>query len=243
MWAAGRLENNVCNLSSTGGPVQAVEEQNRSPRFEQRWPVVLTTAVVMFLLRMMPDRIRLFPTWAPCVPWAVVIVPMAAVGLTGAKSRWLRIERVATFVFFVVAAVGTIVNLVALIHEMLQGTEGVNGVQLLASSIGVWVTNVLMFSLLYWQMDRGGPEARINNIGKKPDWHFPQNEFPEEVATDWRPMFVDYLFLAFNTTTAFSPTEAVPLTSRAKILMMLESTISLVTIVLVASRAINILGS
>ncbi len=116
--------------------------------------------------------------------------------------------------------------------------------QLLASSIGVWVTNVLAFSLLYWQLDRGGPGSRENKDRIKPDWLFPQQGAPaEDVAPDWQPTFVDYLFLGFSTATAFSPTDALPLTIRAKMLMMLESSISLVTIVVVASRAINILGS
>jgi hypothetical protein len=107
----------------------------------------------------------------------------------------------------------------------------------------VWVSNVLIFSLLYWRIDRGGPEARANNAGTRPDWLFPQPGAPEDAPPDWRPTFVDYLFLGFSTATAFSPTDALPLTSRAKMLMMLESTMSLGTIVVVAARAINILGS
>ncbi|HEY9648016.1 MAG TPA: hypothetical protein V6C88_16695, partial [Chroococcidiopsis sp.] len=117
------------------------------------------------------------------------------------------------------------------------------GLELLSSSVGIWITNVLTFSLLYWQVDRGGPETRINAIGRRPDWLFPQTGAPEDAPPNWRPTFIDYLFLAFSTATAFSPTDALPLTSRAKIMMMLESIISLATIVVVASRAINILGS
>jgi hypothetical protein len=84
----------------------------------------------------------------------------------------------------------------------------------------------------------------MNNPRKRPDWLFPQvGAPPESVPSDWSPVFVDYLFLSYSTATAFSATEVLPLTSRAKMLMMLESSISLMTIVLVASRAINILGS
>jgi hypothetical protein len=102
---------------------------------------------------------------------------------------------------------------------------------------------VLVFSVTYWRIDRGGPEDRANNARKRPDWIFPQENAGEFVPAEWRPAFVDYLFLAFCTATAFSPTDAQPITSRAKVLMMLESTISLVTIAAVASRAINILGT
>ena len=101
---------------------------------------------------------------------------------------------------------------------------------------------MLAFSLLYWQVDRGGPEARANNVSTKPDWLFAQAGAPADVPPDWRPTFAVYLFLGFTTATAFSPTDALPLTSRAKVLMMTESTISLATIVVVASRAINILA-
>lgn len=101
----------------------------------------------------------------------------------------------------------------------------------------------LIFSLLYWQIDLGGPEARINNAGRKPDWLFPQTGVPEDGPSDWRPTFIDYLFLAYTTATAFSPTDTLPLTARAQLLLMLESAISMTTVIVIASRAINILGS
>ena len=124
---------------------------------------------------------------------------------------------------------------------MVYDSKEVTGLVLLAASVGVWVVNVLAFSLLYWQLDRGGPHARANNLSRKPDWLFPQAGVPEDVLPGWQPTYVDYLFLGYSTATAFSPTDALPLTSRAKILMMLQSTISLATILIVASRAINIL--
>jgi len=212
-------------------------------RIEPRWPVVLTVLAVVFLLAVLPGRIRLFPIWLSYVVAIAVIAPMAAVTLTVSKARWLRAERLMTLLFFVVVGVGTLTGLAYLIHAMVRRSAEISGLQLLTSSIAFWVTNVLIFSLLYWQIDRGGPEARLNNASTKPDWLFPQQGVPGDVPPGWRPVFVDYLFLGFTTATAFSPTDALPLSSRAKILMMFESTISLVTIVIVASRAINILGS
>jgi uncharacterized membrane protein len=105
------------------------------------------------------------------------------------------------------------------------------------------MANVLAFSLLYWQIDRGGPYARASKSSAKPDWVFPQPATPEDLPPDWRPLFLDYLYLGYNTATAFSPTDALPLTHRAKMLMMIESTISLLTSVVVLSRAINVLPS
>jgi len=220
-----------------------MNESGQAPRIEPRWPVVLTVLAAVFLLAVLPGRIRLLPIWLSYVVAIAVIAPMAAITLTAAKTQWLRIERMITLIFFVVAGAATLGGLAYLIHAMVRRSAEISGLQLLTSSIAFWVINVLIFSLLYWQIDRGGPEARLNNVSEKPDWLFPQTGASEDVPSDWRPVFFDYLFLGFTTATAFSPTDALPLTSRAKLLMMLESSISLVTIVVVASRAINILGS
>jgi hypothetical protein len=214
------------------------------PRFEPRWPVVLTIVAVIVLLALLPGPIRLLPMWVTYAVGGAVLVPVAAVGLTEARARWRRAERTVTLLFFVVTAVGSLANLANVIVAMARKPEGITGLQLLASSVAVWVTNVMTFSLLYWQMDRGGPEARVQHAGTCADWLFPQESAPAgHVPDDWRPTFVDYLYLSYSTATAFSTTEVAPLTARAKLLMMLESTIALVTIVVVASRAINIFGS
>ena len=220
-----------------------VKEPAQLSRIERRWPVALAVLPLILLALLMPERVTLFPVWLPYVCGIALIVPMAVVGLTAEKARWLRVEHTIMLLFVVVMGLGTLANLANLISAMVRRSAEIGGPQLLASSIGVWVANVLTFTLLYWQIDRGGPEARVNNASTRPDWLFPQAGVPEDAPPDWRPALVDYLFLAFSTATAFSPTDALPLTSRAKMLMMLESTISLMTIVVVAARAINILGS
>lgn len=212
-------------------------------RIEPRWPPILTVLAVFVLVAMLHSRVRIFPAWFRYAATVVVLASIAAVPLTGAKMRWQQVERIVILFFFGVIEVGILAGLARLIREMANPTQEITGLQLFTSSIVVWVTNVLMFSLLYWQIDRGGPETRMNNSRTRPDWLFPQVEGPEDVPPSCQPMFVDYLFLAFTTATAFSPTDALPLTARAKMLMMLESSISLMTIVVVAARAINILGS
>jgi len=134
------------------------------------------------LLALLPGRLRLFPIWATYVVGVAVLAPIVAVGLTAAKARWLRVERTVTLLFFLVVAVVTLVNLGNLIGAMVSRPAEITGLQLFASSIAVWVTNVLMFSLLYWQIDRGGPEARANNADTRPDWLFPQEGAPAEDA-------------------------------------------------------------
>lgn len=214
------------------------------PNFESRYPVALTIAAVIVLLAVLPERIRLVPLWVAEVIGAAVLVPVVAVGLTHAKRLWLRVESIIVTTFFVLMAFGTLANLANLIDAMVHRAKEVSGLQLLGSSVAVWVTNVLMFSLLYWQLDRGGPEPRASGAGRSPDWLFPQESAPPHiVAAGWHPTFIDYLYLSYSTATAFSTTDVMPLTSRAKLLMMSESGISLMTIVIVAARAINILGS
>jgi uncharacterized membrane protein len=211
--------------------------------YERRWPVALTTLGVLAVLALLPGRLRYLPPSIIYVVGCVVVGPLIGVGLTRASARWLRIERVAVRGFFLVATVLTLVSLSKLLKAMVYGATELSGLELLASSIALWLTNVMIYSLLYWQIDRGGPEARLNDAGKRVDWYFPQEDAPENVApADWRPTFVDYLYLAYSTATAFSTTEVAPMTSRAKLLMMLESMISLLVIVVIGARAINILG-
>ncbi len=212
-------------------------------RYEPRWPVVLAILAVLFLLTLLPARVRLLPFWSPYVIGVALLVPILGVRLSGADTRWLRLERMTTLVLSVLMEAIIFTTLLYLVVAMLNRPEDFSGRQLLTSSVGAWVTNVLVFALVDWQVDRGGPEARMDHAGTKPDWLFPQVGVPELVPPSWRPTFVDYLCLAFSTATAFSPTDVLPLTSRAKLLLMVESAISLVTIVTVAARAINLLGS
>ena len=138
------------------------EEPAHALRVDTRWPVVFAVLAVALLLTMMPDRVRVLPVWTPGVLGIVLIMPMAAVMLSRDKERWLPIERTITLVFCVAVGSGMIAGLALLIGEMVRRSGEVSGVQLLTSSVALWVLNVLTFSLLYWQLDRGGPEARAN---------------------------------------------------------------------------------
>lgn len=212
-------------------------------RTDPRWPVALTILGVLALLILLPHRVKLFPSWVLAIIGLWVLACLAGTAAHHRNPRWARIERWTIFGFSAVAGVGTLAMLRSLIDDMIHRANGVNGLQLLASSIAIWAVNVMMFSLLYWQIDRGGPLGR-ELAHRHRDWIFPQDQAdPEDVPPDWRPQFIDYLFLGFTTATAFSTTDAMPLTGRAKFAMMAESAISLVTLVVVAARAINVLGS
>jgi hypothetical protein len=199
--------------------------------------------IVMGLLHELPERVQLAPRWLLYAAWIGAVIPMIAVGLTGARVGWVRAERIVLLVFMVGMLAGTVLTLVVLIGSILGRSAEMSGIQLLASAIAVWITNLLTFSLLYWQLDRGGPESRVRGAPGRADWQFPQDEVPAGALPAWEPGFVDYLALGYTTATAFSPTDALPISSRAKLLMMLESTISLVTVIIVAARAINVLGN
>lgn len=208
-----------------------------------RIPAVLTTLAVIMILALMPNRIKLFPRWFFYGIAAATLLPMLVVGIAPNKKFWLRIERIVMLGTCILCCVGNCITMVILIKAILYKSGSVTGLQLLSSSVALWINNVFVFTLAYWQIDRGGPEGRMSVSGGRPHWHFPQQEFAEEVAPGWKPEFIDYLFLGFSTATAFSMTEATPLTRRAKILMMIESSISLITIVVVGARSINILGN
>ena len=210
-------------------------------RIEPRWPVVLTSIVVLILVVSSPVRIRAFPGWVPYVLIIGLNVPMVALALANEKRRWLAIEHAVMLLFFAGLGFTLADEVIYLVTTLLRHSSSVDGVQLLASGVVVWVSNVLLFSLAYWRIDRGGPEARLNQSDTKPDWLFPHQE--NAAPTDKNPTFVDYLFLAYWTATAFSPADALPLSWRAKLLMMLESMVSLVTIIVVVARAIGIVGS
>jgi uncharacterized membrane protein len=212
-------------------------------RIEPRWPIVLTILVVVGLMAVLPNRVRLFPAWFVYVIAITALTAIAAVPISGAAKRWRRIERIVTLGIVVIIGSTTIMGVASLIRDLVSQSKALDGLTLLSSSVGMWVSNVLTFSLLFWQIDRGGPEARMNDASKRPDFLFPQTGAPDEAPLDWRPTFVDYLFLSFTTATAFSPTDTLPMTSHAKLLMMIESSISLITIAVIAARAINILGS
>ena len=218
-------------------------EHQKPVRIEPRWPVALAILAVLLLLTLLRSRARLFPFWMPYAIAMALLLPVAGVWFSGARTWWLRFERITMLCLSLIVEIITLATIWYLVREMVNRPTSLSGRQLLTSSIGAWVANVLAFSLVYWQIDRGGPEARKNNAGLKPDWIFPQSTAPELAPPDWRPTFVDYLFLSFSTATAFSTTDTLPLTARAKLLMMIESAVSLTTLVIVASRAINILGS
>jgi len=167
-----------------------------------------------------------------------MVVPMLVVAITGRSGVW---ERIAEFTAVGAGLAFNLCNVLIVSYNLVENPSALQPIPLFYTSIAIWSGNVLIFTLLYWLVDRGGPDARLNRAGRYPDFDFPVMDDDTENRIGWQPGIIDYLFLGFTTSTAFSPTEAMPKTARAKVLMMLQSTIALITIAVVAARTINIL--
>jgi uncharacterized membrane protein len=210
-------------------------------RGEARWPTLLAVLAAIALQLVLPDRlIRGLGNRAliPALEGALMAVLLIAnpIHISKEQSR-LRVIGVA---LIAVISAANVVSLAELIHALLYGTKA-GGRSLVYASVPVWLTNVIVFGLWYWELDRGGPAARQVPEHPRPDFLFPQMSTPGS-APGWTPDFLDYLYTSFTNATAFSPTDTMPLTSWAKLLMMLQSLASLVTVAVVISRAVNILS-
>jgi hypothetical protein len=148
-------------------------------------------------------------------------------------------RQVAILLIGLVSLVNSI-SLVLLCHFLLQGHAD-NGRALIGSGMVLWVTNVLLFGLWYWELDRGGPLARATESESQIDFLFVQMTEPKHAPPDWKPVLIDYLYTSFTNATAFSPTDTMPMTPRAKVLMATQALSALVTVGLVVARAVNIL--
>jgi uncharacterized membrane protein len=171
-----------------------------------------------------------------------VLVAMTGAALTG-RVRWLGVERALIMLLGGIYVLNTGVELADMVGVIALHPQGGNAYALLSSAVGIWIANVVVFSMLYWQIDGGGPYGRARGVRQGPDWDFPRPGAVDGAVVESTPTYLDYLFLAYTTATAFSPTDSSPYTRRAKMLMMLESTISLLTLIFVLARAINVLPS
>jgi uncharacterized membrane protein len=208
---------------------------------EERWPVGAAIAVAIALQVALPERLTIGPGWVLPVLEAAIFA-----GLTVANPR--RITRRSTalratsVLLIALASLANGWSSYALIKEILDGTVGKSAGPLLATGSSIYLTNIIVFALWYWECDRGGPVARARGERPYPDLLFPQMTQEHLAPDDWHPAFVDYLYVSYTNATAFSPTDTMPLSRWAKLLMLVQSAIALVTVALVVARAVNILN-
>jgi hypothetical protein len=207
---------------------------------EKRWPMAVTVLVAIVLTVSLPAHTHHDEAYVLAGFEALLLVLMmvADPGRIDRRTAVMRKLSIAMVAVLVVTAFAATIDLVG---KLVHGTGFANdaGV-LLQVGASVWVLNVIAFAFAYWEFDRGGAAARAHELVVEPDFAFPQHLDPEVSTPGWRPVFVDYLYLAFTSATAFSPTDAMPLTGRAKLAMMVQGTISLVILGLVIARAVNV---
>ena len=208
---------------------------------EPRWPALVALLASGGLYMALPASLVAGPRWALLAMIVVLIVPTVISHRSGRHSlnHWLGMTVTA------VVTLAMIISLILLVAALPAHKEAPS--ELLRSAVSLWVTNVLVFALWYWRLDAGGPNQRdLNSSHTNGAFLFPQMTMEKSSPAQdeharWSPNFFDYLFVAFNTSTALSPTDAPVMARWAKLLMMLQATISLAVIVLLAARAVNIL--
>lgn len=235
-------ENRLARIEGLleSGEHGVVPAWRRATRGEPRWAVTAVILVAIALQVMLPRRLVFQPYWALPVLEVVLLAGVIAGNprRVEPRTRWLRLLGL---VLMGVISLANGWSAARLVVGLVNGTEGRDAGPLLLTGGGIWLTNVIVFALWYWEWDRGGPMARVLGRHQYPDFLFVQMQSPETAPRDWEPGFLDYLYLSFTNSTAFSPTDVMPLSRWAKMLMMLQSSVSLVTVVLVVARAVNIL--
>jgi uncharacterized membrane protein len=206
---------------------------------EARWPVALAILVAAGLQVTLPDTVVLGSRWLlPLLELVVLAVLVVAnPGRFERERPWRRTTSLALTALVSAANGAAVVRLIG--HLVAGGAD--DAAVLLSTGAAIWATNVIGFALWYWQFDRGGPSARARADRQVPDFLFPQMQTPD-LDREWEPTFVDYLYVSFTNSTAFSPTDTMPLSRWAKLTMLVQSAVSLATVALVVARAVNVLG-
>ena len=203
---------------------------------EPRWPAFIAMLAAAGVYLALPEPLSFGPSWLLLAIIVLLMIPM----VISHRRGDFKVTRVLTFAANGIITLAMIASLVLLVQGIPKHLETPQA--LLRSAIALWITNILIFALWYWKLDAGGPLR-----ARRPRWHgyhvipFSPDDAGNGLNASWKPQFVDYLFLAFNTSTAFSPTDTAVLSRWAKLGTMLQSLISLTIIALLAARAVNIL--
>jgi hypothetical protein len=222
------------DLASRG--LRAVEDLGRE---DALWPGQLATLAALLLYLALPVKLTIGPNWP---------LPAAEAGLLAAliiatrSGRAAQRRRGVAIALVLLAAVANLIALGFLVHYLFAGGH-TRGADLLGGGVLIWSTNLLLFTVLYWELDRGGPlRTAAHRLAVAPDFLFPQMTDDRYAAPAWKPGFVDYFYVSLTNQTAFSPTDTMPLTRRVKALMGVQGVAALVTTGVIVARAVNLLG-
>jgi uncharacterized membrane protein len=221
---------------------------NMNDRQQARLAVI--AGLILYIA--LPPRLTIGPIWVAPLAIAVLLVPIIAIAPAGRTDS--RLLRVLSIVMIAVLNVLNIVSVVLLIRLLVdqhaKGHSALTALDLLSGGALIWTTNILVFALWFWELDSRGPFYRAGRDSardfEEPDFLFPQMSLDTSkvrgVSPQWKPAFLDYLYVSFTNALAISPTDTMPLTRAAKMLMLFESLISFVTVALILARSVNVLS-
>jgi uncharacterized membrane protein len=207
---------------------------------EPRIQVTIAVATAIGLMLALPARVAIRPRWV-LLALAILLLIAVFVAQTARFEHRTRLLRAASLLLIGFMSLANATSGIRLIVDLVRVQGITKPAELLLTGGAIWLTNVIVFGIWYWEFDRGGPLERAAGSQPYPDFVFPQMTSPELAPADWEPGFVDYLYVSFTNAMAFSPTDTMPMTRWAKLTMLLQSLISVVTLVLVVARAVNIL--
>lgn len=227
--------------------MESPPEQHLTPAWlrrsdpESTLPVLIAVVAVMGLQLAIPKGYTLVPRWPLVVLEGLLLLALLAIN-PRVMSRRTRFGRYTTWVLLAAITLDNTLSAVVLAVGILSGDESNDAAVLLGSGASIIVTNVIVFGIWYWELDRGGPFARHAGERPYPDFLFPQMTTPHVAEPDWRPTFVDYLYVSVTNVMAFSPTDTMPLARWAKMMMTVQAIVALGTAGLVIARAVNVLN-
>jgi hypothetical protein len=207
---------------------------------ESRRPVYVAALVVILGQAWVGRSLGVDPFWL--FPLACAVLLIASIAVYERQDEPGRLARSLSFLFIVLLVAANAVSLVLLVRGVFVGSR-LAPPSLLSTGLALWIVNVGIFALLYWELDGGGPEARAAGyVGRYPDFVFPQHQDDQDQLSpdDWKPSFYDYLYVSLTSSIAFSPTDAMPYTRRAKLVMAAENLLSFATLAVIVARAVNI---
>jgi hypothetical protein len=208
---------------------------------ESRLPVLTALIVAIMLQLAIPKSYTVVPRW-PLIALEVLLVVVLVVLNPLRMSRQTTFGRWASYTLLAAITVDNTLSAVVLDIRILSGEVSNKAAVLLGSGAAIYITNVIVFGIWYWELDRGGPFVRRAGERPYPDFMFPQMTERELAPPDWRPEFIDYLYVSFTNVVAFSPTDTMPMARWAKAMMTVQSMVSFTTLALVIARAVNVLG-
>ena len=222
-------------------PERMVPAWLRAGTPEQRWPVLVAITSVIALQYAIPERYTIVPRW-PLIALELLLLAVLLAVDPLRPSRFSFVSTWATRGLIAAVTVDNTASAAVLDYRILTGDVGDDVAVLLGSGGAIYITNIIAFGVWYWLLDRGGPLARLSGEHHYPDFLFAQMSDPEHAPPDWRPTFIDYLYVAFTNAVAFSPTDTMPMARWAKLMMAVQSLVALTTIALVFTRAVSLLN-